>query len=233
MVEYSVVVPAYNEGENLKTLVPNLVKALKPFKKEFEIIIVNDNSKDNSFEVLTQLQKKYRQLKPIHRTKNEGVGIVIRQGLAAAKGNVIITLDGDNSHDPAQIPEFLNALKIYDMVCGSRYVEGGSAKLGIMRKAISGVFNLIFRNVIGLQIRDFTSGYRAYKRQIIDTIHLTGTGFGTYIEIPIKATLAGFKLGEVPIHYERRRHGESNLNYRKHGPEYVKIAVKAVIQKFF
>ena len=228
---YSVVVPAHNEAKNLERLVVGLRRELKKTKKPFEIIVVNDNSTDNTVEVLKKLKKRVKQLRAIHRTKDKGVGNTIRQGLNKVKGNFIITLDGDLSHNPKELPRFLKAIKKCDMVCGSRYTKYGKADMNLSRLLISGLFNSIFRKIFGLPVKDFTSGYRIYKREVIDNTKYKSSGFGIYIEIPLKAHLLGYKLKEVPITYKRRSTGKSKLSYLKQGPDYLRVVFDIIKQK--
>ncbi len=229
-VDYSVVVPAHNEAKNLPKLLEKAVAVLKNLGK-FEIIVVNDNSTDNSWNVLQNLKHEIKQLQVINRTSKPGVGYTIKEGLYKARGSVIITMDGDLSHDPKEIPNFLKLLNTYDMVCGSRYIKGGRANMTKSRILISSLFNIIFRSLIGVPVRDFTSGYRVYKAEIIKKIKLVSKKFGIFIEIPIKAHLAGFKLTEIPITYHKREFGKSNLNYFRQGPEYLKVALSALKYK--
>ncbi len=224
---YSVIVPAHNESGNLKKLVSGIHRTLRRLNKPFEIIIVNDNSSDNSYSILTSIKRQFPSLKIVNRVSNPGVGNAIREGLKSSRGTILITLDGDLSHNPAEIPKLLGKLGSYDMVCGSRYISGGRAHMHLSRKLVSGAFNLFFRFLIGIPIRDFTSGFRVYKRSIIDTIRLRNPKFGIYIEIPFKAHLAGFKLTEVPITYHKRNEGSSNLNYFVQGPEYLRVGAEA------
>lgn len=225
---YSLIIPAHNEAKNLPKLLEKAYSVLKNTKEKFEIIVVNDNSTDNSAEVLRNLKKKIKQLKVINRTANPGVGYAIREGLSNVRGDIIITVDGDLSHEPAEIPSFLKFLKGYDMVCGSRYIKGGKANMALSRIFVSGLFNFVFRNLIGIPIKDFTSGFRVYKTKVIKKINLKSKTFGIYIEIPLKAYLAGFKLIEIPITYHKREFGKSNLNYFRQGPEYLKVALEAL-----
>ncbi len=229
-MKYSVVSPAHNESGNIVNLVRGVYKVMKGTNEKFEIIIVNDNSTDNTKEVLERLKTKIPQLKPVHRTKNKGVGNAIRDGLKNAKGWFIITLDGDLSHNPKEIPRFIKAIKNYDVVCGSRYVKAGKAEMEFSRTVISKTFNTLFRFLLGLPVKDFTSGFRIYKRKVIESIKLTSHGFGIYIEIPIKAYQNGFKFGEIPIHYYPREKGKSQLSYVKQGPEYLKVIIKSILR---
>jgi glycosyltransferase involved in cell wall biosynthesis len=231
MVYYSVVVPAHNERGNLEELVGRLEGVLKREKKSFEIIIVNDNSTDDSLNVLLGLKKKFKELRFIDRTTNPGVGNTKREGFAAARGEFIITMDGDLSHDPYELPRLIALKEWNDIVCGSRYVASGRAHMNLSRKIISSSFNIIFRMLIGIKIRDFTSGYRIIKRRVLETIKLESEGFGIYIEIPLKAHIYGFRLTEVPITYHKRMTGTSNLSYLKQGPEYIKVGLKVFLLK--
>jgi glycosyltransferase involved in cell wall biosynthesis len=230
---YSLVIPAHNEARNLPKLLKKAALVLRKSKKKFEIIVVNDNSTDNSAEVLEKLKREIKELKVVTRRSKPGVGYALREGLAKASGNIIVTMDGDLSHNPGEIPSFLSLLKGCDMVCGSRYVKGGKADMACSRVVISGLFNIIFRGLIGIPVRDFTSGFRAYKKKVIKSIALKSRKFGIYIEIPIKAHLAGFKLREIPITYHKREFGKSNLNYFKQGPEYLRVVFEALLCRIF
>lgn len=231
-IYYSVVVPAHNEAGNLKRLISELKNVLSKAGKKFEIIIVNDNSTDGSLKVLDKLKKKVSELVILNRTANPGVGNAIREGLYKTRGAIIITMDGDLSHNPEEIPLLLEKLEGNDMVCGSRYITGGDADMPVSRKLISGAFNVIFRTLLGLKIRDFTSGFRVYKRKVIEKISLKSRKFGIYIEIPLKAHIAGFKLAESPIKYLKREIGQSNLNYFVQGPEYLRVIFEVLKIKF-
>lgn len=230
-IYYSVVVPAHNESKCLEKLILELRKVLLGEKKGFEIVIVNDNSTDDSIHILKKLKKNVRELVIISRNDTPGVGNAIREGLYKSRGKFIITLDGDLSHDPKEIPGLISQLAKYDMVCGSRYIKGSRANIELSRKIISRTFNIIFRTILGIHIKDFTSGFRAYKRGIIKKIDLKNSNFGIYIEIPLKAYIAGFKLAEFPISYSKRQSGHSNLNYLVQGPEYLKVILEVISLK--
>jgi len=223
----SVFIPAHNEAANLLKLVPKIAGVLR---KDYEIVVVNDNSTDNSTEVLSRLSKKYP-LRFAERKRDPGPGNAYRKGFGMVKGDIVITMDGDLSHDPGEIPSFLKAIKSSDVVCGSRYVKGGEAEMGVSRVMISGAFNIIFRHILGIKVRDFTSGYRAIRKEVIDNIRLSSRSFGIYIEIPIKAHMQGYRISEIPITYHVRNEGKSNLNYFRQGPEYIKVALAAIAKK--
>jgi glycosyltransferase involved in cell wall biosynthesis len=231
LIEYSAIVPCRNEAGNIPILVQQIDAALKKLTDKYEIIIVNDNSSDNSSEVLAGLEKTYQKLRHIDRRINPGVGYTKREGFASAKGKYIITMDGDLSHEPEEIPRFVALLDKYDLICGSRYVKTATAEMSFFREAISGVFNFFFRTLVGIPIKDMTSGFRVFKKEIVDNVHLKSTGFGIYVEIPMKAHLKGYRITEVPITHHKRIKGVSKLNFFKQGPEYVKVALEALVIK--
>ena len=228
---YSLVIPAHNGSKNLAKLLKKANLVLRKTKKKFEIIIVNDNSMDNSREILENLKKEIKELIVINRTTNPGAGYAMRKGFSNVKGNIIITMDADLSNDPKEIPNFLKHLNNYDMICGSRYIKGGKPTRIYSRLIISRLFNLICMNLIGMPIRDITLGFRVFKTKTIKKIKLKSKKFGIFIEIPIKAYFADFKLKEIPIIYHKRGFGKTNLNYLEQGPEYIRFIFSALKYK--
>ena len=229
----SIIVPMKNEAKNCEPLAKAISETAKRNRWPIEAILVNDASTDNTKEVLEKLAKKYRFIKPIHRKPPSGPGRALRDGFMSAKGDVIVTMDGDLSHDPKEMPKLIAKLKDADIVCGSRSVEGGKAQMQKSRVIISGLYKFIFRTLIGIPVKDFTSGYRAYRKEAIDSLKLDAKMFGIYVEIPIKAHIKGFKFAEVPITYHKRIHGKTNLNYLKQGPEYTKYALAGLKARVF
>jgi len=224
---YSAIVPVLNEAGNLRIFVEKLDSVLKNLGKPYEILIINDQGQDNSVAVLESLRIEFPYLRPVYRNTDPGSGFALREGFRQAKGEIIITLDGDLSHDPAEIPYLLQGLDESDMVCGSRYVKGGSAELEWHRQLVSKVFNWSLRQLIGIRIKDITSNFRVFRREVIEKIFLTQGQFGIFIEIPLKTHLAGFRITERPIHYHQREHGSSHSNY-KQWQEYFKALNEAI-----
>lgn len=226
-MDLSIVVPAHNEEENLAKLVGEIDSVLNG--EDYELIVVNDNSTDDSRKVLDDLTDKYPRLKAIHRTPPQGVGHTLRTGFAVARGEIVVTMDADLSHDPADIPRLINKLNEgYDIVLGSRYMEGGEIENTLARKIISKGFS-VFTKILGLRVKDATTGFRAHKRRVLEALNLSSVGFEIHIEIPMKAGKKGYFVAEIPIIYHERYAGESKLNYAKEGPRYVKVAVKTAL----
>ena len=229
----SIVIPMKNEEKNCSILVKSVMKTVKKNRWNAEVIIVDDASTDKTGNVLDKIAKHEKSVKVIHRSPPSGPGRALRKGFAAAKGDVIVTMDGDLSHDPSEMPRLVAMLKDADIVCGSRNVKGGKADMQKSRIIISSVYNFLFRKLIGIPVKDFTSGYRAYKSSAIKSLNLDAKMFGIYVEIPIKACIKGLKLAEIPIHYHKRLYGRTNLSYLNQGMEYLKYAIWGVKARVF
>jgi glycosyltransferase involved in cell wall biosynthesis len=226
----SVIIPAHNESNNLKELVPKIHSVLKKQRLKHEIIVVNDNSTDNSSEILSNLD-----VICIDRHDNKpGVGRNYRAALKIAKGGIIVFMDGDFSHNPEEIPLLLNPIfHGVDFVQGSRYMKSHDGTIGmkIGRKFMSKLFNLLIRIMLGIQMSDYTSGFRAIRKNVLDKIELESNYFDVYVEIPIKLCLIGARVEEVPFNYNPRLYGKSNLNYLKMGPKYLRVIFRQWIKQ--
>ncbi|MEE8185124.1 MAG: glycosyltransferase [Thermodesulfobacteriota bacterium] len=228
-MELSIIIPAHNEEGNLPVLLERITSEAEHMGIEYEVIVVNDNSTDDTEKTLSQLKEKHKRLIVINRRSKRGVGNTLREGFKTAKGEIIITMDADMSHDPQDIPRLYNkATEGYDVVIGSRYVKGGGMDTTPGRLILSKGFAL-FSNILGLPLKDATTGYRAQRRDVIEALNLEATGFEIHVEIPMKAKRKGFKLCEVPIKYGRRKEGKSKLRYIEEGPRYIKIAIKSAL----
>jgi dolichol-phosphate mannosyltransferase len=228
-MELSIVIPAHNEEDNLPTLIDEINKVMFSLNMKYEILLVDDNSTDNTEKILGDLRKKYDNLRSIHRKKNQGVGNSLKEGFREARGEIIITMDADFSHDPKDIPRLYKKLKEgFDIVIGSRYIAGGTMESTMGRLMLSRGF-AIFTNFLGLRVHDATTGYRAQRKEVLDRLNLESTGFEIHVEIPMKAKKKGFTICEIPIKYSKRKEGKSKLRYIEEGPRYIKIAIKSAL----
>ena len=212
-----VVVPTYNERENIGLLVEQ-VGAINP---QFCMLVVDDNSKDGTVQEVVKLQSKYRNLYTIIRNTREGLGSACREGLlyAIKEGfDAVVLMDADLSHAPSDIPKMLELLQSYDLVIGSRYVAGGGfVDVPFIRVVNSRVSNAIARGLLRLPVNDITSGFRAMKRNFLERIDLTTfgyEGYSFYIELTLRAFAQGFKIGEFPIQFRRRHSGRSKISLK-------------------
>lgn len=214
----SIIIPTLNEKENIKTLIKQIF-ALGIVG--LEIIVVDDYSKDGTAEVLRSLRKRFP-VTIIARPRKMGLGSALKDGLSLALGRraaVICTMDADFSHDPEVLPKMLSEIeKGAQLVIGSRRIYGGEIKgWGPVRTLMSRSAMEISRRVLGISTHDVTSGFRAYRRGVLEAIDLSrlkSTGYAFQEEILYRAERLGFKVVEVPITFMDRRHGKSKLGLK-------------------
>ena len=210
----AVIIPTYNEKENL----PILVEGIMALEAPPDITIVDDNSPDGTGWLADELAQKYQSITVIHRPGKSGLGTAHLAGFAAVidDADLILTMDADLSHDPQHIPALIAKIgEGYDIVVGSRYIEGGSVDFKMWRRALSYGGNLFAAATLGLKTRDNTSGFRCYRREALDKIlenEFNAEGYSFLIEILYRAKQAGLRLGETPIHYVDRRYGETKIS---------------------
>lgn len=221
----SIVIPAHNEQGNISKLLSDLIKLKRSFKN-FEIIVVDDNSSDKTGLIASSYSKKYKNIRVLHRSKGiNGMGAALKDGTKAAKGKYIVWAMGDNSDDAATIPKLIKRLNnSYDMVFGSRYMKGGSRGDSNPFKAVlSSGYTFAARLIFGIKVHDITNPFRAFKKQIFNKITLESNDFAISPEFSIKSHLRGYKLGEVPTGYTNRKAGQSKFRIIKMGISYCKL----------
>jgi dolichol-phosphate mannosyltransferase len=208
-------IPTYNERENL----PQIIPAIHAYVPEAHILVIDDQSPDGTGKLADELAAADTRIHVLHRTKKEGLGPAYIAGFRWALArdyDVIMEMDADFSHPPEYLPDMLFPLGRYDVVIGSRYVAGGGTKdWGIGRRIISRGGGFYARTILGLDIRDMTAGFVAWKRHVLETIKLDeveASGYVFQIELKYRAFSAGFKLVEVPITFPDRVRGVSKMN---------------------
>lgn len=210
-----VIVPTYNERDNLPTLVDGLLK-----HPNVRILVVDDQSPDGTGEVADDLARRHAgRIEVLHRTDRRGLGRAYIDGIKhaiAQPADVICQMDADLSHDPGQLPDLIAATERADLVIGSRYVPGGAVvNWPLRRRALSRLANAYVRLIVGLRPRDCTSGYRCWRREAIARLPLErfiSDGYSFVIEILFVAVAQGCRIAEVPITFVERRRGESKLS---------------------
>jgi dolichol-phosphate mannosyltransferase len=205
-----IVIPTYNEVGNIEVLIKR-VMVLNI--KDLQIIIVDDNSQDGTAEILKRLSKQYP-LSYFIRKNKKGYGGALKLGLKKAKNfDIIITMDADLSHNPTEICPMIEKIKAgYDVVIGSRYAAGGKAiNWPILRRLTSRATNFFVRTILLTGIKDNTSGYRAYSKNIIRRIlkNTDSNGYSILEEILFLAKKEKAKIVEIPIKFSNRREGKS------------------------
>lgn len=223
-------IPSLNEGKNIPTLVEKIILCKLP---PFKVILVIDESTDNTLEVSSQLAEKYSQVEVIYRkNKSKGRGHAGKDGwLTCLKYNpdYIMEMDADHSHDPKHIPEFLAAQKKYnaDVVIGSRYTSGGREVRGAVRKLVSYIAEKYFKIILGVPfLTDPSSGFRLFTRKAVETFNpATLTMPDHRITPEILFRVKNLKIVEVPITFHDRKFGQTKLKW----PVLVKSLISPLI----
>jgi len=211
-----VIIPTYNEAENLAPITAAVLAA----EPRVDILVVDDNSPDGTGDLADALAKKEPRIRVLHRQKKEGLGKAYLHAFRWALDEgyqYVLEMDADFSHDPRYLPRLLDeAMGGTDLVLGSRYVEGGgTVNWGPARRAISRGGSLYARSILGVQIRDLTGGFKCFRRAVLEAIDLGGvksSGYAFQIELTYRALKAGFQIKEVPIVFEDRRVGQSKMS---------------------
>jgi dolichol-phosphate mannosyltransferase len=211
-----VIVPTYNERENLPRLIPSILSR----DPRLEILVVDDGSPDGTGELADEISAAEKRVHVLHRTQKEGLGKAYLAGFAWAieRGyDAVLQMDADFSHDPAHLPQFLEAIDSYDVVLGSRYLHGRVTVVNwpIGRLLLSYFANVYARKVTGLPIADATGGFKCFRRQVLEAIDLgrvESNGYSFQIETSFRAWKKGFRLGEIPIMFVDRDVGESKMS---------------------
>lgn len=220
MPESLIIIPTYNESENIR----ELIKEILALNKGFHVLVVDDNSPDSTGEIAESLAKDNSHIRVMHRQRKMGLGSAHIEGFnfALREGfRNILTMDADFSHNPRYLPELIKTVEERgaDIAIGSRYVEGGETlNWGIFRKFVSFSANLMAKYIGGLRSLDSTGGFRCYRREVIKSIDLGGlrsNGYSFLMEMLFICQHHGFKISEVPIIFEERRVGISKISRKE------------------
>jgi dolichol-phosphate mannosyltransferase len=221
------VLPTYNEAENLERIVRVALPELAKATPDHHILIVDDGSPDGTGDIADRLAEELEPVEVLHRTAKEGLGRAYLAGFerALASGaELVLEMDADFSHDPADLPRLIAAAEEADLVLGSRYVPGGGViNWGRFRQLLSRGGSWYARVVLGVPVRDLTGGFKCFRRETLEGIDYRNThadGYGFQIEITYRAIKAGYRVKEVPIVFRDRTEGESKMSPR--------IAIEAV-----
>jgi dolichol-phosphate mannosyltransferase len=211
----AVVIPTYNERENIVPLVTEILA----LPLSFHVIVVDDNSPDGTGQLADELAQQYANVHVLHRPGKLGLGTAHIAGMKAALemgSSCVMTMDADFSHHPRYLPALGTALHDVDVVIGSRYVAGGGTlHCTATRKALSRGANLFARTVLNLQATDATAGFRGYRRAVLESIpldHIRSDGYSFLIELLSLCQGQGWRVGEVPILFENRQRGTSKIS---------------------
>jgi dolichol-phosphate mannosyltransferase len=216
-----VVVPTYNERENIEPLVRAVRSALDGMGREYTILIVDDSSPDGTGELADRISASDPHVKVLHRPRKEGLGRAYKAGFGqalAGGAGLVVEMDADFSHDPSYLPAIVAAASDADLVLGSRYVPGGGVRnWGRVRRIVSRGGCWYARNVLGVPVRDLTGGFKCFRRETLEAIGLDSVrseGYAFQVELTYRAIEAGLRVVELPIVFADRRVGESKMSRR-------------------
>lgn len=233
-MKFLVVIPTYNEIQNLKPLITHVLEVANQHAKlsgveAVRILVVDDNSPDGTGLLADEIAKLENRVSVLHRSKKEGLGKAYVAGFNWGLENgydVICEMDADFSHDPKHLVAFWKLLRTHDVVIGSRYVDGGGTRnWNAFRRLISRGGSLYARTILGMKVRDLTGGFNAWKREVLEAVDLSSVqseGYAFQIELKYRAWKRGFRLVETPILFEDRTLGKSKMSQ--------KIVIEAVLR---
>lgn len=212
MPRSSVILPTYNERENIVDLISAVSGCTKPPP---EIIVVDDDSPDKTWEVVAKMQSEFHNVRLVRRIGRRGLATAVAEGVTNSSGEILVWMDCDFSHPPSLIPQLIESLDDYHLVLASRYIEGGEMHASSLRTVTSRLICLFASLLLGFSIRDWTSGYIAVRRELLDEIKIVplGKGYGEYfIAFLFRAKKQGFRIKEIPYTYSYRRMGETKTS---------------------
>jgi len=215
------ILPTYNEAENVEAILRAALAQLASTGREHTILVVDDGSPDGTGEIADAMAGEHPEIRVMHRPAKEGLGRAYVAGFEDALANdaeLILEMDSDFSHDPADLPRLIAAADEADLVLGSRYVPGGGVQnWGALRRLLSRGGSWYARVILGVPVQDLTGGFKCFNRRVLEAVDLDGVhadGYGFQIELTYRAIQAGFTVTEVPILFRERREGQSKMTAR-------------------
>jgi dolichol-phosphate mannosyltransferase len=215
------VLPTYNEADNVEAIVRAALPQLASTGMEHRVLVVDDSSPDGTGQIADRLADELEAVEVLHRGHKEGIGPAYLAGFRhalAAGAELLLEMDSDFSHDPADLPRLIAAAADADLVLGSRYVDGGGVTdWGRARRLISRGGSVYAKLVLRIPVNDLTGGFKCFRRDVLEALDLAGVGtdgYGFQIEMTYRAIRAGFRVKEVPILFRERRVGASKMSAR-------------------
>jgi len=217
-MKYSVIIPCYNEEENINTTLDKVGAALKALSGEWEILLINDGSSDSTKETAETYGQSHKNVKVISYSPNQGRGKALRTGFKHAQGQLVCSTDADLSYDATYIPKLFNTLEKnqhIDIVLASPYMKGGSTEgVPLKRLLLSRWGNKMLSFAMGGHIKTITCVFRAYRKEVLDSLNLESDGKDIHLEILSKALALGYKPLEYPAILKGRKKGKSKFKFK-------------------
>lgn len=205
--QVSIILPTYNESENVEELISAILKSTEPAP---EIIVVDDDSPDGTWDIVSRIHTEHPNVKLLRRTKERSLATAVEEGIANASGDVIVWMDSDFSHPPELIPELVKSAKSGHIALASRYVKEGGSRASPVRVWTARLINTLANIVLGRPFLDWTSGFIAVRREVPEKVKIKplGTGYGEYfVAFLFQARKARYKIEQIPYTYLYRQRG--------------------------
>lgn len=230
----SIIIPCYNEEENLISYNKELFPYLDSLKLKYEVVLVNDGSKDNTLKKMQKIKKKRKNIQIISYQPNGGLGYALRKGIKAAKGDLTVTLDSDLTFHPNLIPRLLEAYKKYNVDCviGSPNLDKYDESIPFYRIFLSKGVNVMYWILLGKRITAVSPIFRLYDTKKLQKLDLISNKFEINAEILFKLLKIKCKIIEVPAKLTIRKFGVSKLNSKREIINHLKLMAKMLIWKF-
>ena len=215
------ILPTYNEAENLEPMVRAVLPQLTKAQTSPTVLVVDDASPDGTGRIADRLAAELPDVRVLHRPRKDGLGRAYLAGFSAALeggADLVLQMDCDFSHDPADLPRLVAAADAADLVLGSRYVPGGGVENWALRRRIQSRGGCAYaRLILGVPVRDLTGGFKCWRRSALEALDFDGVnahGYGFQIEMTYRAVRAGLSVTEIPIVFRERREGQSKMTAR-------------------
>jgi glycosyltransferase involved in cell wall biosynthesis len=219
----SVVIPAYNEEKTIGNVISETTAAMESLQMPYEIVVVDDGSTDETRQIATQYKAAV-----LSNGKNQGKGYALRKGFEHARGDIIVVIDADGTHNPKEIPSLITPLfNGADIVTGSRFKGYGKYSTTKLNRLGNIMFNNLIMVLTRKQVKDSQTGFRAFKKEFLQSISLDSRGYEIETELTVKGLKNGFKVQEQPISCEKRKHDVSKIKIMSDGMRIFKTILRA------
>jgi len=226
MSKISVIIPVYNEEASLSQIVDELAAVLGSMGRDYEMIFIDDGSRDGSGETLKKLAAGNKHMRIIRMRRNFGKSAALQCGFRKSRGDIVITMDGDLQDDPKEIPRFIEKLESgYDLVSGWKKKRHDPWHKTIPSK----LFNFITSSIAGIKLHDFNCGFKAYRRAVIKEVDVYGE---LHRYIPVLAGWRGFRIVEIEVHHRPRSHGKSKYGMERFVSGFLDLGTAFYVTRF-